>query len=88
MAAFVLVYRALTGPFERNVWCVFLICDFQHSFAEQPIASMLISVVLAPVSYYAINQAIIIVHTWNRRQRPFNFGDLAESRARALADSH
>ena len=84
MIAFVLVYRTLSGPLERNVWCAFLMCEFQHAFTEQPIASMLIGIVLAPISYYAMCQVISAARTWNRRQRPFFFGNLSESRARAV----
>lgn len=83
LTAFVLVYRTLTGPLERNVWCAFLMCDFQHSFTEHPIASLLISLVLAPVGYYLLFQLICVTRTWSRRQRPFQFGNLADARARA-----
>jgi hypothetical protein len=80
MTAFVLVYRALTGPLERNAWCAFLVCDFQHSFAEQTIASMLISIVLAPLSFLAVARLIEFVHRWLQRRRPFDFGNLAHAR--------
>ncbi len=86
LTAFVLVYRTLTGPLERNAWCAYLMCDFQHSFTEQPIASMLISLVLAPLGYVAVSRLILVVHVWSRRQRPFDFGDLAESKTRALSE--
>ncbi|NDA65147.1 MAG: hypothetical protein EB141_00865 [Verrucomicrobia bacterium] len=86
LTAFVLIYRTLTGSLERNVWCVFLMCDFQHSFTEHPIASLLISLVLAPLSYYALGQLIRISETWLRKQRPFYFGNLAGTRARATAE--
>jgi hypothetical protein len=86
LTAFILVYRTLTGPLERNVWCAFLMCDFQHSFTEHPIASMLISLVLAPLVYYALSQLIRVTETWLRKQRPFYFGNLADTRARAAAE--
>ncbi|NBV21214.1 MAG: hypothetical protein EBS05_04735 [Proteobacteria bacterium] len=86
LIVFVIVYRTLTGPMERNVWCAFLMCDFQHSFAEQPIASMLISLVLAPVGYYVVCQIVTQLRIWSRKQRPFNFGDLEAARTRAAEE--
>jgi hypothetical protein len=71
--AFTVVYRWLTGPLWGNVWTVYLFAEFQHSFSEQTIASMIITICLSPLSYLAIYWGVEFCRKWLSRGRLFSF---------------
>lgn len=67
--AFLLVYQRLVGGLDRNVWCVFLFADFQHSFTEQSIAGILLMVFQRPLWFLLIHGLIVAsVRLWRYQQ--------------------
>ncbi|MCI0539115.1 MAG: hypothetical protein L0Z50_28235 [Verrucomicrobiales bacterium] len=51
---FFAVFGLLVGPIDRNVWCVFLFSQFQHTFTELPIAGMTLSILQQPLIIFTM----------------------------------
>lgn len=55
---FLLLFNTLTGPLEKNVWCIFFVAQFQHFFAEQTLSAMTLTLVRMPIWYIALHLAL------------------------------
>ena len=72
--AFFLMFRALLGPVAGNVWSVFFATQFQHSFTEATIASMVLEILYRPMIYLVIHLGLLgLLKVWelSRQDRHF-----------------
>lgn len=65
---FFLVYGSLVGPLRDNVWCVSMMAHFQHYFAENSIAAMILTIFQQSIVFlFAYFLLKLVTHYWPSR---------------------